>query len=186
MKRKLLFLVLCGGLLAATSTAATAASGEAQFLGVVANGTCDIHVEVNGVRTNLINFGTVPASGVATTDAVGVPFKFKPDESSPACSGLGTSDRINMSWNFSSFSRITVSNDPLFTYGVRGRGKASEAFVVLAGLGGRDWVFLGGTNTTVSNNGDELLTGLNYTASFFPGTVPGDFHAAAAWVVSYE
>lgn len=176
--------VLCG-----VTAGAMATSGEAQFLGVITSGTCDIHVEINGVRTNFVNFGTAP-TGTTPVDMVFRSFKLMPDMNSPSCAGLNASDRVNTTWSTASFSPVQVdTGSHLDTYpGIRGEGKASEAFVLLNGRRTGGFTLIGDTTFTVSNSGDWLSSGsgFDYEAYFFPGTVPGDFHAAAAWVVSYE
>lgn len=166
---------------------AMAATGEAQFLGVVTSGTCDIHTEVNSVRTNIVNFGTVPAGGTASTDMVRVSFSFKPDMSSPACTGLTVSDRVSISWNTGGFVQVPVADSPDTPYkGVYGTGKASEAFVILHDDTYGPDGYVGGDRFTFDWERSLQLEGaVSYTAYFYPGTVPGDYHSAAAWVVSY-
>lgn len=154
------------------------------------SGTCDIHVEVNGVRTNLINFGTVPASGAATADAVMVPFSFVPDMTSQACIDLTAGHWLDISWNRGGFLPVKVDGSSVSPQGtrllgVKGSGEASDAFVL------REILNSAYPNVDPSQTNywltDELLNGdINYAAAFYPGTTPGDFRAAAAWVVSYE
>lgn len=184
MEKRILPLILATALCGITGSA-TAASGDAQFLGVVTSGTCDIHVEVNGVRTNIVSFGTVPASGSATTDVVFVPFSLVPDNGSAACTGL--TNAVTVNWSPGVFSPAFFSDQPDTLWpAVHSAGKASEAFVILMADGTQNSL-VGLQGFVQKWTATQLLSSsVKYQAGFAPGTVPGDFHAAVAWVVSYE
>ncbi|KAB7714796.1 fimbrial protein [Plesiomonas shigelloides] len=153
---------------------AMAQQGDVQFFGNVSSVTCDVTPEVGGNVTNLVQLGTVAASGTGEE----VPFVLK--ASNPAggqCASLNGK------------TATIVWDSPALTaqgLGATG-GLAKDAYVILKPSNGNESDPITKSDATTTFDAAKATTdGFGFTAQLKAGSTEGDFSSAAAFAVTYK
>ncbi|WP_336285298.1 hypothetical protein [Citrobacter arsenatis] len=167
--------VLFSGVLFTPFSQAVAGTGDVRFLGAVTNYSCDVIVEVNGVRTTLAQLGTAPRNGSGPL----VNITITPDMSQPGCQAQdfeNSNNPVGIIWQ-GPFIVTTPGDTPTLLKPLSGR--ATDAVVDLQFINANDgygqWF-----------NPADFMSGAKYTAQLKAGNKAGDFYTAAAFVVVYQ
>lgn len=172
----LFFSVLLSGVLFAPFSQVVAGTGDVRFLGAVTNYSCDVIVEVNGVRTTLAQLGTAPRNGSGPL----VNITITPDMSQPGCQAQDFENSnlpVGIIWQ-GPFADIL----PGYFVATRLKplsGQATDAEVDFQYINANDGYGLW-------FNPADFMSGAKYTAQLKAGNKAGDFYTAAAFVVVYQ
>ena len=167
---------------ALTMSSPRAATGEVQFFGEVSVSSCDVTVEVNGIRTTLAQMGTAPRNGSGPL----VRINLKPDMSLSGCQNLpwGSGFGVLITWMGPFMPK--ASDRPVWanpTLLKPQSGLATDALVELLAQNSTDDagnLFDFGDGFPATKN-----TGAEYIARLKGGTQAGDYQSAAVFVMQY-
>ncbi|MCK2989295.1 fimbrial protein [Escherichia coli] len=153
---------------------AMAQQGQVQFFGNVSSVTCDVTPEVGGNVTNLVQLGTVAASGTGNE----VPFTLKASNPSGGQCGSLTNKTATIAWNSPAFTAQGL--------GATG-GLARDAYVILKPSNANESTAITKNNQSSTFDATKATSvGFGFKAQLQAGTTEGDFSSAAAFAVSYQ
>ncbi|HAU2802511.1 TPA: fimbrial protein PefA [Salmonella enterica] len=161
-----------------TLTGSTVAStGDIQFNGVVTSTTCDVKPSVGGAVNNLIQLGTVAPSAQGSL----VNFSLKPDISQNGCSALTSTNVVTISWT-GTFNANGLAAQS---------GAATDAWTEIKHTNATGAATtINATSLSSSIAGDKFIEssgqGALFTAQLNGGSKPGDYQAAAAYMIAYN
>ena len=178
--------MLLAALMFSPAAPLSAASGQLSFTGAVTETTCDVYMEVNGVRGNVVSLGTVSPDAATADDLNIVSFALKPDLRSPGCGGLGRHGRVTVTWQ----GDFSSPQNPLGIAGMLAAqaGEATDAGVLITTVNpGIPSTLISAGSTKSGIDGETFLKeGMMYVTALIPGRERGTFSAAAAFVVVYD
>ncbi|MDE9617651.1 type 1 fimbrial protein [Citrobacter freundii] len=189
MNKKLLAMLMAGGLVAAVNTSAFAGdTGTVEFSGRIVADTCVINVDSTGNNTSVVTFADAYPADFGSDGAIGPTkdFKIELAKCDPAVANLN----LMFTGDTTDGTNLRLKND------MTGDGMATNvAITVTNNNGGTNSVVFDGSvpdkSTDVANTGEETTPSVfNYTAKVIQvgTTAPtaGKYHSSANFTVFYR
>ena len=153
---------------------AMASSGDVQFFGNVTEVTCDVTPEVGGAVTDMIQLGTVTKNGKG--EEKHITFKAT-DSSGGQCSAL-SGKTATFTW------AGNLGKDGINAQG----GLADDAYVLFTPVNATDGnnPITASQQTAAFDAEKAISEGFEFKAQLQGKEKVGDFHAAAAYAITYQ